>query len=193
MYTNYRWVWTIKKTLDCMFSFPSLIFIKIDKTMRCGQGTGRDFEQEKEDQDVQIDPLPAHLQPPQQQQQFVPQQQFAPRQQLQFAPQQQFAPEQHRAPRVSPGTRTKMARLTLCLPTSSSSGSSSSSSRLLSSPSSSGSSSSSSSPDSKISIIVSSRMLCSNWFFYFSFTLITIYITIYITISITIDCHCALS
>ena len=68
--------------------------------MRCGQGTGRDFEQEKEDQDVQIDPLPAQLQPPQQQQQFVPQQQFAPRQQLQFAPQQQFAPEQPRAPLV---------------------------------------------------------------------------------------------
>ena len=53
-----------------MFSFPSLIFIKIDKTMRCGQGTGRDFEQEKEDQDVQIDPLPAHLQQFRQQQQF---------------------------------------------------------------------------------------------------------------------------
>merc|ERR1711922_96639 len=47
-----------------------------------------------EDQDGQIDPLPAHLQQqfaPQQQQQFVPQQQqqFIPRQQQQLVPQQQ--------------------------------------------------------------------------------------------------------
>merc|ERR1712226_77593 len=56
------------------------------------QGFSRD-----DDQDGQIDPLPAHLQP-QQQQQFVPQQQqqFAPQQQQQFVPQQQqqFAPQQ---------------------------------------------------------------------------------------------------
>merc|ERR1712226_1144313 len=53
------------------------------------QGFSRD-----DDQDGQIDPLPAHLQP-QQQQQFAPQQQqqFAPQQQQQFVPQQQqFAP-----------------------------------------------------------------------------------------------------
>jgi len=60
------------------------------------QGFSRD-----EDQDGQIDPLPAHLQAalaPQQPafQQRVPQQQFAPQQQQQFIPQQQqqFAPQQ---------------------------------------------------------------------------------------------------